>query len=251
MAGHSKWSKIKRKKGANDAKRGKVFTKLIREITVAARIGGGDPEGNPRLATAIETARGQNMPTDNIDRAIKKGSGNLDGAGYEEYTYEGYGPGGIAMLVDTLTDNKQRTTAEVRHIFNKYGGSLGEPNSVAWNFDLRGLIQIPSKELSEEKVMEWALEAGADDIQNSDDCYEIYTDPKLLFQVKSDLEKHDSLRIASAALVKEAKNLVNIDADTAVKVLKLVEHLEDNDDVQNVYTNSDISQEILETLMND
>lgn len=246
MAGHSKWSKIKRKKGANDAKRGKIFTKLIREITVAAK-NGSDPDANPRLRQAIATAKAQSMPNDNIDRAIKKGSGDADNVNYEEICYEGYGPAGTAILVDTLTDNKIRTVADVRHIFSKNGGSLGEPGSVAWNFDSKGMIVIAGKEKSEEELFELAINAGADDITSNEEGFEITTAPDALYEVKQNLER-DHLTIESAELVKIAKNLVKVDQGSAEKVLKLVDMLEDNDDVQNVYTNSDIDEAILEAL---
>ena len=188
MSGHSKWSTIKRKKGANDAKRGKIFTKLIKEITIAARMGGGDPEGNPRLRSAITVAKGENMPKENIDRAIKKGTGDLDGAVYEEIMYEGYGPGGVAVLVETMTDNKNRTVADVRHFFAKSGGNLGESGCVAWMFDKKGTLTVDKDGVTEEELMDLALEAGAEDVVEEEDSFQIVTSPETFNDVVDRLE---------------------------------------------------------------
>ena len=244
MAGHNRWSQIKRKKGANDAKRGKIFTKLIREITLAAREGGGDQQSNARLRSAIMTAKSQNMPNDNIDRAIKKGTGELDGGNaYVEYTYEGYGPGGTAIIVDTVTDNKTRTTAEVRHIFSKYDGNLGEPGSVAWNFELKGTITLAPNDLTEDQMTEIVLESGADDFNQIENQFEIITETKTLEDVKSFLEQKE-IQFEMAELTKIPKSTVSIDRDTAEKLLKLVDLLEDNDDVQKVYSNSELPEDL-------
>ncbi len=247
MSGHSKWSTIKRKKGAADAKRGKIFTKLIREIAVAAKMGGGDPSSNPRLRTAVAAAKAQNMPKDNVERAIKKGTGELEGVTYEEVTYEAYGPGGVAMLVDCMTDNKQRTVSEVRHIVTKHNGNLGEVGSVAWNFDLKGYLVIEKEQVSEEDLMEWALEAGAEDIKDTGSAFEVFTAPGEFDNVRGALEDK-GLNFGLAQISKLAKNTVQLEGKEAEQMIKLVEALEDLDDVQNVYSNSDISEEVLEKL---
>ncbi len=246
MSGHSKWSTIKHKKAAQDAKRGKVFTKIIKEITVAARLGGGDPSANPRLRAAIASAKNANMPKDNIERAIKKGTGELEGVSYEDVTYEGYGPGGVAVLVETITDNRQRTVAEVRHIFSKRGGSLGEPGSVAWIFSKKGLIVVEKDKVDEEALMEVALEAGADDLQEQESEWEVVTSPENFNQVKQALESQ-GIPIMSAEITMVPQNTVKIeDEQKAAQLMKLMESLEDNDDVQNVYANFDIPEKILE-----
>ncbi len=246
MSGHSKWSTIKHKKAAQDAKRGKVFTKLIKEITVAARLGGGDPAANPRLRAAISAAKNANMPKDNIERAIKKGTGELEGVSYEDVTYEGYGPGGVAVLVETITDNRQRTVAEVRHIFAKRGGSMGEPGSVAWIFSKKGLIVVEKDKVDEETLMEVALEAGADDLQEQESEWEIVTSPESFSQVKAALESQN-IPILSAEVTMVPQNTVKIeDEQKAAQLMKLMEALEDNDDVQHVYANFDIPEKILE-----
>ncbi len=246
MSGHSKWSTIKHKKAAQDAKRGKVFTKLIKEITVAARLGGGDPASNPRLRAAISAAKNANMPKDNIERAIKKGTGELEGVSYEDVTYEGYGPGGVAVLVETITDNRQRTVAEVRHIFAKRGGSLGEPGSVAWIFSKKGLIVVEKDKVDEETLMEMALEAGADDLQEQESEWEIVTSPENFAKVKSALESKD-IPMVSAEVTMVPQNTVKVeDEQKATQLMKLMEALEDNDDVQHVYANFDIPEKILE-----
>ncbi len=242
MSGHSKWSTIKRKKAAQDAKRGKLFTKLIKEITIAARQGGGDPEGNPRLRLAIDNAKSANMPADNIERAIKKATGELDGVDYTEIKYEGYGPGGVALLIESMTDNKNRTVAEVRHLLNKHGGSLGESGSVAWMFDRKGIITLPRQNLTEDDLMEIILEAGAEDLQTEEDFFEVTTDLDSFEKVRKALIENN-LEIENASLQWIAKNTVEVSGETAEKLLKLIESLEDNDDVQNVYTNADFAEE--------
>ncbi|HEX2869293.1 MAG TPA: YebC/PmpR family DNA-binding transcriptional regulator [Ignavibacteriales bacterium] len=244
MSGHSKWATIKRKKGALDAKRGKLFTKLIKELTIAAREGGGDPAGNPRLRLAIDNAKAANMPADNIDRAIKKATGELEGVNYVEMMYEGYAPGGIAVLVEVATDNKNRTVAEVRHLFSKGGGNMGESGSVAWMFDRKGVITIPKQGKSEDDVMEIVLDAGADDLQTEDEYYSIQTAVENFEPVRRALAEKN-LQIENASLQWVAKNLINVTGEDAEKVMKLVENLEDNDDVQNVYTNADIDESVL------
>jgi YebC/PmpR family DNA-binding regulatory protein len=239
MSGHSKWSTIKHKKGAADAKRGKIFTRLIKEVTVAARMGGGNPEHNPRLRSAIAEAKSNNMPASNIERAIKKGTGELEGVRYEEVTYEGYGPGGVAVLLDAITDNKNRTTGEIRKIFSKGNGSMGEQNCVGWMFDSKGLIVIGKDAASEDKLMEVALEAGAEDIEDEDDCFQVVTDPGNFLGVRDALEQA-GIPMVSAKLDKTPQNTVRVEGKDASQVLRLAEALEDHDDVQNVYANFDI-----------
>lgn len=239
MSGHSKWATIKRKKAAIDAKRGKIFTKLIKEITIAARHGGGDPGGNPRLRLAIDNAKAQNMPQDNIDRAIKKATGELEGVTYHELTYEGYGPAGVAVLVEVATDNKNRTVAEVRHLFSKNGGSLGEGGSVAWMFDRKGIITLPNQGKTEDDIMDIILEAGADDLQTEEDFFEISTTVESFETVRKAVADKE-LDVENASLQWVAKNLIEVKGEDAEKVMKLIESLEDIDDVQNVYSNADI-----------
>ncbi len=247
MSGHSKWSTIKRKKGALDAKRGKIFTKLIKEITVAARMGGGDPESNPRLRTAIAAAKAENMPKDNIERAIKKGTGELEGTQYEELTYEGYGPGGVAVLVEVMTDNKNRSIAEIRHIFSKHGGNLGENGCVSWMFDKKGLLVFSKDQVSEDDVMAVALEAGADDIKETEKEYEVIVDPSEFETVKEAFEKAGiPYLVAEISMIPQ--NTIALEGKDAEKMLKLMDALEDSDDVQNAYANFDISEAIMETL---
>ena len=246
MSGHSKWSTIKHKKAAQDAKRGKIFTKLIKEITVAARLGGGDPAANPRLRVAIEAAKAANMPKNNIERAIKKGTGELEGVSYEEVTYEGYGPGGVAVLVETITDNRQRTVAEVRHIFAKRGGNLGEPGSVAWIFEKKGLIVVEKDKVDEDTLMAAALEAEAEDITDAGSEWEIETSPEDLSKVKEALEDK-GIEILSAKVTMVPSNIVKVeDEKKAQQLIALMNALEENDDVQNVYANFDIPDELLE-----
>jgi len=248
VSGHSKWSTIKRKKGAADAKRGKIFTRLIKVITVAARMGGGDPDGNPRLRSAIATAKAENMPKDNIDRAIKKGIGDLDGVIYEEIVYEGYGPGGVAVLVNCLTDNKNRTVADVRYCFSKYGGNLAESGCVSFLFDQKGMIQVNKGEVSEEQLMDLVLDAGAEDMIDDEDAFQILTAPEDFNDVREFLEKK-GLNFIEASVTMLPQNTVEItDEKIAARVIRLMDALEDNDDVQNVYANFDIGDEIMETL---
>lgn len=244
MSGHSKWATIKRKKGALDAKRGKLFTKLIKEITIAARQGGGDPAGNPRLRLAIDNAKGANMPADNIDRAIKKATGELEGANYVELTYEGYGPAGVAIVVEVVTDNKNRTVAEVRHLFSKYGGSMAESGAVAWMFDRKGVISMPKQGKTEDDLMEIILEAGADDLKTEDEYYEVHTSIESFEPVRKTLSD-TGLEIDNASLQWVAKNMLNVAGEDAERVVKLIDMLEDNDDVQNVFTNADIDESAL------
>jgi len=248
VSGHSKWSTIKRKKGAIDAKRGKIFTKLIKEITVAARMGGGDVDANPRLRSAVNTAKAENMPKDNIERAIKKGTGNLDGANYEEILYEGYGPAGVAILVETMTDNKNRTVADIRHFFAKAGGNLGESGCVAWMFDKKGLILIDKGDISEEELMDIAIEAGADDVLEDDEVFQILTAPEDFNQVVENLEQK-GFQPQEATLSMEPKNTVAVTEERPARsLLKLLGNLEDHEDVQKVHANFDIPDELMETL---
>ncbi|HRR41086.1 MAG TPA: YebC/PmpR family DNA-binding transcriptional regulator [Syntrophales bacterium] len=248
MSGHSKWATIKRKKGVADARRGKIFTKLIKEITLAARLGGGDPEGNARLRQAILAAKAENMPKDNIDRAIKKGAGELGGASaYEELTYEGYGPGGVAVLVDVMTDNKKRTVSEIRHIFSKYGGNLAENGAVAWLFEKKGSILVEKKGIDEDKLIEVALEAGAQDVREEENEYEIITEPASFDAVKKAVDTA-GFKCIQAQISMIPRNTVKLNDDRAGQMLKLMEKLEDNDDVQNVYANFDIPDEVMERL---
>lgn len=248
MSGHSKWSTIKRKKGAIDAKRGKIFTKIIKEITLAARLGGGDVEGNSRLRQAVMIAKDENMPKDNIDRAIKKGIGGGEGAAnFEELTYEGYGPGGAAVIVEVMTDNKNRTVAEIRHILSKHGGNLGENGCVGWMFAKKGSIVIDKKVIDEDTLMELALEAGAEDVKVEDDEYEVITETAAFETVKKAIDakgiKHLEARISMIP-----SNTVKLDAGKAESMIKLMEKLEDNDDVQNVYSNFDIDEDVMAKL---
>ncbi|MGQ9919873.1 MAG: YebC/PmpR family DNA-binding transcriptional regulator [Desulfobacca sp.] len=249
MSGHSKWSTIKRKKGAVDAKRGKIFSKLNKEIMVAARLGGGDPSGNPRLRAAIAAARAENMPKENIDRAIKKGTGELEGASnFEEVIYEGYGPGGVAVLVESLTDNKNRTVSEVRHLFSKYGGSMGEAGCVAWMFEKKGVIAFNKDAVAEDDLMEAALEAGAEDLQVGESEYEVITDLASFEKVKSALEAR-GFKYDMAEIQMHPKSTVRVaEEKPAQQLLKLMEMLEDHDDVQHVFANFDIPDSLLEAL---
>ena len=248
MSGHSKWSTIKRKKGKADAARGKVFTRLIRELTLAARNGGGDPAANPRLRTAIDNARANNMPNANIERAIKKGTGDIPGEMIEEITYEGYAAGGVALLIETVTDNRNRTTSEVRHILTKLGGRMGEVGSVAYLFSQKGLIEVEKKEgVSEDDLMMIALDAGAEDVSDEGDSWEITTEPSAMAGV-ADALKEAGITPENAEVVRLPANTVPLDREAAGKVLRLVETLEDNDDVHRVSANFDIPDEILEEL---
>jgi YebC/PmpR family DNA-binding regulatory protein len=241
MAGHSKWKQIKHYKAAADAKRGAHFTKLIREITMAAKLGGGDPAGNPRLRTAIETARAASMPKENIERAVKKGTGELEGVEYQEITYEGYGPGGVAILIFAMTDNPNRTVAEVRHKLSRGGGNLGAANSVSWMFERKGQLYLDSTKYPEDDALEAALDAGAEDFKAEDERYEITTDPTTMHTVRAALESK-GYEIAEAEIASVPKNLVSVGGDTAESLVKLLEELEDLDDVQKVAANCDIEE---------
>jgi len=242
MSGHSKWSSIKHKKAARDAKRGKVFTKLIKEITIAARLGGGDANANPRLRTAVAAAKAQSMPNDNIDRAIKKGTGELGGASLDEVTYEGYGSGGVAIMLEALTDNRNRTVAELRFIFSRHGGNLGEANCVAWMFKKRGVITVEKRAADEDTLLEVALDAGADDVQSDGDTFNVMTAPDKFSSVRDAIEK-TGVAIAHAESTLVPENTVPVSGHAAEQVLKLIEELEDHDDVQSVSANFDISDE--------
>jgi len=244
MSGHSKWNTIKRKKAKEDAKRGKLFTKAIKEIQIAARQGGGDPAGNPRLRTAVYNARQVNMPQDNIERAIKKGTGELEGVDYEERTFEGYGPGGTAIYVETLSDNQNRIVGEIRHTFSKYGGNMGESGCVAWMFTRRGVITLDATKVDEEKAMEAALEAGAEDISTEEEIIEVLCDYGQLTEVKEALEAA-GLPVESAEVSMIPENTVTLEGKQAESCMKLIEMIEENEDVQDVYTNADIPEEIM------
>ncbi len=244
MSGHSKWAGIKHKKAKVDAQRGRVFTKVIREITVAARVGGGDPIGNPRLRLAVEKAKSVNMPQDNIQRAIQKGTGELPGVSYEEYVYEGYGPGGVAVLVEVLTDNKNRTAAEIRKIFTKNGGNLGEAGCVAWMFEKKGLIQVEAASIDEDQLFSVALEAGAEDVRRSENLFEVITTPKDLERVKEFLT-NEKIEMATGEITMLPQTTVKLEGRQAQQTLQLMEELEEHDDVQNAYANFDIPEEIM------
>ena len=247
MSGHSKWSSIKHKKGAADAKRGRIFTKIIREISVAARAGGGDSDGNPRLRTAIAAAKAENMPKDNIERAIKKGTGELEGTHYEESVLEGYGPNGVAILVDLMTDNKNRTMAELRHAFTKYNGNIGSTGCVAWMFDKKGLISFDKEKVDEDKLMEVALDAGAEDINDEGTTLEVITDSNDFEAVKEALDKN-GLQYVYAKISMIPQNTVKLNEKEAEQVLRLMEALEDSDDVQSVNANFDIPDDVMEKI---
>jgi YebC/PmpR family DNA-binding regulatory protein len=245
MSGHSKWSTIKHKKAAKDAKKGKIFTKMIKEITVAARMGGGDINTNPRLRTAVLTARGNSMPGENIERAIKKGTGELEGVTYEEIQYEGYGPGGAAIIAQVLTDNKNRTVSEIRRLFTKHGGNLGETGCVGWMFDKKGLIAVEKSQVDEERLMGIVLDAGAEDVRDEDDLFEVVTPPEEFAAVKERLDQ-EKITVASAQVTLMPKNTVDVDAKHVEQILKLTEELEDHDDVQSVSANFHIPTELME-----
>ena len=249
MSGHSKWSTIKRKKGAVDAKRGKIFGKLAKEITVSARLSGGDPGGNPRLRAAIAAARAENMPNDNINRAIRRGTGEGGGAVLEELVLEGYGPEGVALMVESLTDNKNRTVSDVRHLLTKYGGNLGEPGCVAWMFDKKGVIVFDRDGVKEDDLLEAALECGADDLQSDESQFEVLTDPASFLEVKETLEAKGFTPVL-AELQLRPKTTVRIEGEkSAQQVLKLVELLEEHDDITDVFANFDIPDQLLEALL--
>jgi YebC/PmpR family DNA-binding regulatory protein len=247
MSGHSKWASIKHKKAAVDAKRGKMFTKMIKEIMVAARMGGGDPDGNARLRLAVDKAKSVNMPKDNIERAIKKGTGELGGTAYEEFFYEGYGPGGVAVLVEVMTDNRNRAVGEIRHLFTKHNGKPGEAGCVAWMFEKKGVILVDKKSVPEDALMEMALESGADDVQEEDDTWEIQTKLADFENVKKALAQNNISAISSEVTM-VPKNTVPVQGKEAEQTIRLMMALEDNDDVQNAYGNFDISKEVMEKL---
>ena len=244
MSGHSKWSTIKHKKGAADAKRGKLFSKIIKEITIAARMGGGDPDSNPRLRTVLDKAKLANMPNDNVDRAIKRGTGELEGISYEEMTFEGYGPSGVAVFIEVLSDNKNRTVAELRHIFSKRNGNLGENGCVAWMFSKQGILTF-EKSIGEEKLMNVVLEAGADDIRDDDTIFSVITPPSAFAKVKEACDKAE-IKYIEAEVSYVPQNTVELSGSDAEKMLKLMDDLEDHDDVQNVAANFDIDSETME-----
>jgi YebC/PmpR family DNA-binding regulatory protein len=241
MSGHSKWATIKHKKGAADAKRGKVFTRLIKEITIAAKSGGGDPDGNPRLRTAILAAKAENMPADNIKRAIQRGTGELEGLSYEEITYEGYGPGGVAVIIDVLTDNKNRAVSEVRHAFSKNGGNLGAEGAVAWMFTKKGVISILKDEASEDTLMEIVLESGAEDLNDEGETWEILCDPKD-FEAVTNALKAAKIPTETAEVTKIASTYTKLEGSQANAMIRLLETIEDLDDTQNVYSNFDFDE---------
>ena len=248
MAGHSKWANIKHRKGAADAKRGKIFTRLIKEITVAAKMGGGDPDGNPRLRSAVAAAKSENMPKDNIARAIKKGTGELEGEVYDEILYEGYGPGGVAVLVECMTDNRNRTVADIRHYFAKSNGNLGESGCVAWMFDKKGSIIVNKSTTSEEELMDIALEAGAEDVVEEDDVFQVLTAPEDFDAVRESMEQA-GVAMESAEVSMIPKNTVDVTEENVAKsLIKLLDNLEEHDDVQNVHANFDIDAELMEKL---
>ena len=248
MSGHSKWHSIRHKKGATDIKRGKIFSRINKELMVAARMGGGDPSANPRLRQAIASAKAENMPKDNIERAIKKGTGELEGVNYEEHVYEGYAPGGVALLIEVMTDNKNRAAADIRYVFNKRGGSLGEAGCVAWMFDKKGLIVFEQELVDEDEVLEVALEAGADDVITTEDQYEVYTELAAFESVKQAFDDQE-LRYTMAEITMMPQNTVKVDDEAqAAQVLKLMDAIEDADDVQKVYANFDIPDEILQRI---
>ena len=247
MSGHSKWSSIKHKKAAKDARRGKLFTKLIKEITVAARLGGGDINANPRLRTAVLTARENSMPNENIERAIKKGTGELEGTHYDEVNYEGYGPGGVAIMASVVTDNRNRTVSELRRVFEKHGGNMGAAGCVAWMFHKRGLITVEKSQADEERLMEIALDAGADDVADSGDVYEVVTAPEKFETVKAALQAA-AIAPATAEVTMVPQNTASVTGKEAEQTMKLLEELDDHDDVQSVASNADIPQEEMERL---
>jgi len=247
MSGHSKWSSIKHKKGAADAKRGKIFTKLIKEITVAARMGGGDPDGNPRLRSAFAVAKAENMPKENIERGIKKSTGELEGVSYEEANYEGYGPGGVAVLIDCLTDNKNRTVADIKHLFERHGGNLGEPGCVAWMFEQKGLMVFEKDKVDEEELFDLALEAGAEDVREEETEFEVITEPSDLESVKQAIDGA-GLSYTLSEVTKIPTNTVKVEGKKAQQTLNLMQSIEDHDDVSHVYANCDIPDDVMETL---
>ncbi len=248
MSGHSKWAKIKRKKAGADAARGRLFTKLIREITIAARHGGGDPNANPRLRTAIDEARAANMPNENIERAIKRGTGQLnDGQALEEVVYEGYGPNGVAILIEAVTDNRNRTTSEIKHILSRHNGSLGTQGSVAWQFQTRGIITIDAKKYDEDTILSLALDGGAIDVKNEDGSYQVITTPETFHKIR-EIFKNNNIEVINSEITKVPQNTIPLSEKDAEKVLKLFEALDELDDVQHVYGNFDIPDEVMEKI---
>jgi YebC/PmpR family DNA-binding regulatory protein len=248
MSGHSKWATIKRKKAATDQKRGNLFTKLVKEITIAAKMGGGDPTGNPRLRLAIDTARANSMPMDNIQRAVKKGTGELEGAMYEEITYEGYGPGGIAIIIETATDNRNRTVADIRHLMSRNGGSLGESGSVAWMFQRKGSVDVPKSAATEDQLMELLLDAGLEELESDDEqYYTVLTDVRDLESAKKALEEA-RIPFENAKVDLLPDTYVELDGDDARRAIKLIDALECSDDAQAVYSNMEISEDAMESL---
>jgi YebC/PmpR family DNA-binding regulatory protein len=247
MSGHSKWANIRFRKERQDAQRGKIFTKFIKEITIAAREGGGDLEANPRLRTAVQNAKAANMPAKNIENAILKGTGELPGVVYEELSFEGYGPGGVAIYITATTDNRNRTVSEIRHLLSKYGGNLGESGSVSWVFEKKGLVRVPSENYDEEELLLTAIDAGADDLKVEDDFFEIYTQFEDLYKVRSVLEEQ-GITIDNAEITMVPQNLIKLEGKQAEQMLKLVDALEDSDDVQDVFANFDIDEKIMEQM---
>jgi YebC/PmpR family DNA-binding regulatory protein len=247
MSGHSKWHSIKHKKAATDAKRGRLFTRLLKEMTIAARMGGGDIDANSRLRTVVTAAKAANMPADNIKKAILRGTGELPGVSYEEATYEAYGPGGVAVFLEVVSDNKNRTVAELRHIFSKYGGNLGETGSVAWMFHKKGYFVIDKSQGSEEALMELVLEAGADDLREDEGNYEVFTSTDTFYKVKEAFEKHP-IQLAASEISMVPQTYVKLEGKSAQQMLKLMEALEDHEDVQHVWANFDISAEEMESV---
>ncbi|MFT4111929.1 YebC/PmpR family DNA-binding transcriptional regulator [Silvibacterium sp.] len=247
MSGHSKWATIKHKKGALDAKRGKIFTRLIKEITIAARAGGGDPDGNPRLRTAIAAAKAENMPADNIKRGIQRGTGEIPGLQYEEISFEGYGPGGVAVIVDCTTDNRNRAVSEIRHAFSKNGGNLGEPNSVRFMFSKKGVIAIAKEAANEEQLMNIVLEAGGDDLNDEGENWEIITDPSA-YEAVSEAVKAAKIETVMSEVTMIASTYTKLEGAPAAQMLRLLDALEDHDDVQNVYSNFDMDANQLEEI---
>ncbi len=249
MSGHSKWATIKRKKAVTDSRRGKIFTQIIKEITIAAKSGGGDPSGNPRLRLAIDKAKGSNMPADNIKRAVMKGTGELPGVSYEDVTYEGYGPGGVALIIESVTDNKNRTVSEIRHLLERNGGKFGATGSVAWMFHKKGTIRTPKGTMSEDDMLSIVLDAGADDLRLDGDSFEITTSPEAFEAVKKAIESK-SIPIEEAEIHKVPENTVKVEGPDAERVLKLMEVLEEHDDTQHVYANFDIDEKVLASFGN-
>ena len=247
MSGHNKWAKIKRKKGVNDAKRGRLFTRLIKEMTIAARDGGGNPQGNPRLRLAIEKAQGANMPAENIKRAIQRGTGELPGVTYEEVTYEGFGPGGVALMIESVTDNKNRTVAEIRHILERYNGKFGALNSVSYMFHRKGIITVPTAAVAEDDLMNLIIESGGDDMRTEDELYHVVTSPESFDAVRKALEAR-GIKPEEAEIQLVPENTVRVEGKDAEQLLKLLDMLEDNEDVQHVYANFDMDEKLLATL---